>query len=456
MKSKFLLILMAGCLLSMNLSAQCRVYINAQQNPNSTDVTFYADSITGGGFWSSFSWSFGDGTGGSGTQTSHHYTLNGASTVFTVCLTMNDTATNCTYTTCDTIRVSTTTAINCTTVESYTNVDTIYTFTTTNSGTPPFIYSWTSNGQLVGSGSTLTLPLSDSAGAGFDVCVTVTDWSGCVSGDCSYITIQHACNTYTSYTHQDSTYTFTASHLGGAPAHYNWTYGNNFLDSSASVTLVLGTAALANGATICVTITDSNGCSSSDCSTVSSPIIGGGCQAYFVIYPDTTNSPAGSYIGYNSSSGGYGSNVLWSFGDGSTTTNPFPTHQYAQPGQYIICLTVGVAGTTCYDTYCDSSFYAFKTDGGLMSSLTILAPTGINDLTGSAGLQVYPNPTNNELTIATDKKIDQLKVYNIDGQLVLERKTSVNKIDVSKLNAGIYVLELSAEGQVSRTKFVKD
>lgn len=457
MKSKLLLTVLASCVLTVNLFAQCSVQISAQQSANSTAVTFYPDSISGGSFLSSFSWSFGDGSGGAGSQVSHIYSLGGAaSQVYTVCLTMSDSTTGCSTTTCDTVRVyGPSSNNNCTTQISYTNVDSAYTFTSTNSGTGSFTYSWGLDGQIVSTAANPQMNLHDSVGAEYEVCVTVTDSTGCVASNCISITFNDSlsCNTYIASSILDSTYTFTASHIGAAPATYVWTVGNTVISTGPTATYVMSNLPTGQ-ATACVTITDSSGCVSSDCMTLSNFVTG--CQAYFVIVPDTANSAAGSYVGYNYSTGGFGSNVVWNFGDGSTSTNPYPSHIYATPGIYIICLTVGTAGTSCFDTYCDSSFYAFKTSGGPMSSLTIEAPSGISDISGNAKLQIYPNPVNNELTISTDKRIEQSRVFNIDGQIVLDRKTSNNKIDVSKLPAGIYVLEMTAEGQVSRTKFVKD
>ena len=126
-------------------------------------------------------------------------------------------------------------------------------------------------------------------------------------------------------------------------------------------------------------------------------------------------------------------------------------------GIYIVCLTVGVAGTSCYDTYCDSSFYAFKTAAGLMTHLSISsAAAGINSPSATAAIQLYPNPVNSELNISTSARIDQARILGTDGQLMMERKSSATRIDVSKLPAGVYILELSAEGQISRNKFIKD
>ncbi|MCW3125990.1 MAG: repeat-containing protein [Bacteroidetes bacterium] len=456
MKSKFLLAFLACCLFTGKLSAQlCYASFSYSQNPGSTTVTFYVDSSSAGFLnYPVYTWSFGDGTAGFSSQTSHSYNSLGP---YTVCLTMNDTTNHCTFTTCDTVRLSG--GSNCSTTISYTNVDSVYTFTASNSGTAPFTYSWTVNGQNASTSASPTITLPPSNFLSYNVCVSVSDNNGCVATDCTVVfdSSQNtaSCNTFASVSNQDSLYTFTASHLGGTPVSYSWYYNNTLLGTTASVSTILTAADLAAGGSVCVTIADANGCTSTDCVTLRSPSGGGGCQAYFVIYPDSSNGNLGYYLGYNYSSGSFGTNVLWDFGDGSTSTNPYPSHTYATPGQYTVCLTVGTPGTTCYDTYCDSSFYAYKTASGLMTHLSISGATGINEASANTAISIYPNPVNDKLTISTKGNIDNERIFNMGGQLVFERKSG-NEINVSKFSTGIYILELSSNGATSRTKFVKE
>ena len=56
------------------------------------------------------------------------------------------------------------------------------------------------------------------------------------------------------------------------------------------------------------------------------------------IFADSTN--AGNYFAYNLSWTSGATSYLWDFGDGTTSTQQYPFHQYAIPGQYIVCLTV--------------------------------------------------------------------------------------------------------------------
>jgi PKD repeat protein len=176
------------------------------------------------------------------------------------------------------------------------------------------------------------------------------------------------------------------------------------------------------------------------------------CTAVFVVLPDSATP--GNYYGYNLSYGNYGTDILWDFGDGTTSTDPYPVHQYASPGNYILCLTVGVPGTNCYDTYCDSSFYSFKTDGNPMGQLTILSPTGIDKISSNKTI-LYPNPGSRELNITSASKIEQIVIYNANGQFVNSLEHPGNKIDIANLTSGIYYVNVKSGKQKKLLKFVK-
>lgn len=65
------------------------------------------------------------------------------------------------------------------------------------------------------------------------------------------------------------------------------------------------------------------------------------------------------------------------------------------------------------------------------------------------GLQVYPNPTKDMLNF--NKPIDEIKVYDLSGKSVLNKKSS-EFINLEKLVDGLYFVKISIEGN---SKFVK-
>jgi hypothetical protein len=61
---------------------------------------------------------------------------------------------------------------------------------------------------------------------------------------------------------------------------------------------------------------------------------------------------------------------------------------------------------------------------------------------------VYPNPVQKELTVSnlSENKYDRLRVYNLQGSMVLQLNISSNavRIDVDKLPGGVYMLQLQS------------
>ena len=69
---------------------------------------------------------------------------------------------------------------------------------------------------------------------------------------------------------------------------------------------------------------------------------------------------------------------------------------------------------------------------------------------------MYPNPANEILNVRmADNRIASYRVLNFLGQQVDSGKLSENGINVSKLNAGVYLFEVN-DGQKTMTKkFIK-
>lgn len=89
--------------------------------------------------------------------------------------------------------------------------------------------------------------------------------------------------------------------------------------------------------------------------------------------------------------------------------------------------------------------------------------SAIGDLIGVAenaleGFSFYPNPTTGNLALKSVKNIDNVAIFNLLGQQVLSAKvdaTSTN-LDVSRLNVGSYIMQVSVEGQTGTFKFLKN
>jgi hypothetical protein len=67
---------------------------------------------------------------------------------------------------------------------------------------------------------------------------------------------------------------------------------------------------------------------------------------------------------------------------------------------------------------------------------------------------VYPNPVKDVLHLNSDKQIEEISIYNIQGQLVLNAKNT-NEVNTSSLPIGQYVVKATSEGLHHTNKFVK-
>jgi uncharacterized repeat protein (TIGR01451 family) len=126
---------------------------------------------------------------------------------------------------------------------------------------------------------------------------------------------------------------------------------------------------------------------------------------------------------------------LWDFGDGSTSTDQHPTHTYATPGDYTVCLT------------------ATNDWGSSQTCQPVMILTGTKELAGAtAGIFVYPNPVQQVLFIEkTTGQPLEATLSAVTGQVVMslvltEKMTAV---DVSGLTSGVWLLK-TADGTAVR------
>lgn len=142
-----------------------------------------------------------------------------------------------------------------------------------------------------------------------------------------------------------------------------------------------------------------------------------------------TFSPAGTM---------YVDNYLWDFGDGSTDTAQIATHTYSIAPPYNVTLKV------------------FNSCGVIESKLPVA--TGIGELDGAYGLLLYPNPSQNSLTVSTDGSalLKDVRVYNTLGALVISKSYDGDKnavLDVAHLPNGVYSIRITTSAGISAKQF---
>lgn len=94
----------------------------------------------------------------------------------------------------------------------------------------------------------------------------------------------------------------------------------------------------------------------------------------------------------------------------------------------------------------------------LYTKLNLNSLLSINEnLSIQNNLIVYPNPTDNFLKVKYNDEIDEIKLYNIIGELILETKNFETPIlNVESLIDGIYFIDFYFENKrIERKKFIK-
>lgn len=126
--------------------------------------------------------------------------------------------------------------------------------------------------------------------------------------------------------------------------------------------------------------------------------------------------------------------LFWDFGDASTSTEVHPVHTYQAGGDYTVSLTVTKCGTSDVKT----------------EMLNIESVVNIDEII-LPEFHIYPNPSEKELNIKSDKNYKNVvvKVIDISGRVILEKAlndTAFLQLDISALSQGMYVVKVKADG----------
>jgi hypothetical protein len=93
------------------------------------------------------------------------------------------------------------------------------------------------------------------------------------------------------------------------------------------------------------------------------------------------------------------------------------------------------------------------TNQDIVKEITLTKITGINNISESDIISVYPNPVtdNRELEINSSVSIDKVMLFNYTGELLITKtdKSEKIKINLSELSSGIYILQVN----VSNNKY---
>lgn len=94
-------------------------------------------------------------------------------------------------------------------------------------------------------------------------------------------------------------------------------------------------------------------------------------------------------------------------------------------------------------------------DKDMVIATAKLTHVGIDtDLQKAGPIAIYPNPVNNRFKIETSSPIEQIRVLDIQGQVVQIKYA--RQIDASALPSGLYILEAISDTKILRTQFIKN
>ncbi|MDG2150917.1 MAG: T9SS type A sorting domain-containing protein [Polaribacter sp.] len=124
-------------------------------------------------------------------------------------------------------------------------------------------------------------------------------------------------------------------------------------------------------------------------------------------------------------------------------------------------------GTNCYDTetYDDIELGMAVKFGAtgvklLMDNIrTSIQETALgteNNIKDALSISVYPNPATDIIAIKTPTKIKEIKAINILGQVTIDQNGPSEKLNISSLKSGIYILKIMQEnGSIATKRFIK-
>ena len=153
----------------------------------------------------------------------------------------------------------------------------------------------------------------------------------------------------------------------------------------------------------------------------------------------------------------------WDFGDGSTSTEQNPLHEYADTGIYMVSLTtLNVYNDSCIGSF-EMEIYVHQSDGHIVKSYAT-GPGETTDVPNTTSkiapnISLYPNPVYDKLFVVIPNDIEnaQVEIMNIAGQIIISQNYTNNKfyVNTTELSQGLYIASIIIDGKRTNFKFFK-
>ncbi len=391
-----------------------------------------------------YTWSYGDGTSGTGSKSSHTYKPG----TYKVCVTVYDSKTGCKKTICQEITVQGTNTDPCKDFNpdwSYKVDGNVVIFE--GHGTT-YTYKWSANGAYY---TDRTFKVDFKKPGTYKVCVVITDpKTKCSKTVCKEIVIKGK-DTTDPCKNFNPTISFKTDGLnvylavdGGKGATMEWNFGDGSKGSTDRK--VMHTYKKDGKYTICVTVYDAKRqCKKTICFTIE--VKGKTSDPCADFNPDFTYKVSGNTVtveGKNMS----GVEYSWSWGDKLGDKGRTGSHTYKVAGKYQICMTAYNPTTKCTKTVCK---YIEAVGQKMMGQ----------DNGGKEVLLAYPNPVSTNVSIVTLSEspatISVKDMYGVEVMKVSSTPDTDKAIHmvVDNLPRGSYYVIVEQDGKISTTKFVK-
>lgn len=267
------------------------------------------------------------------------------------------------------------------------------------------------------------------------------------------------CGVKSDFSYTDSLGYFNFNNLStGTITNYMWLFNDSgSIDTSyvTNPTKVFSTCRFVN-----VTLIAYN--SNKQCYGIKSDYIAPALvKAKFSILKDTTQQYSGLIVDESEMS--VNASYLWLFGDGDSSTSPNPSHTYTGSGPFSLQLHLKYGN--CISNWADTVGFDSTGQLNLLThpfTLRVVKKggnwTSIKDSEYNESLNIYPNPSAENLNIASESEISIVKVYSLNGVCLntIDSNSKRISIDVSDLNTGLYLIQvIHANGRVENRRFIK-
>jgi PKD repeat protein len=231
----------------------------------------------------------------------------------------------------------------------------------------------------------------------------------------------------------------------GSPTAWSWDFNN---DGTVDATTQNPSYTFTNAGTYDVKlIASKTGASNTKIMTAYITVTAPPIAAQFSA--DVTSGSAPLLVHFTDQSTGNPTSWSWDFNDDgivdATTQNP--SLYFPNPGTYTVKLTVA--------------------NGNLTNTLTktgyivVSGPTGVSTVKGQAGILVYPNPSDGNISIDLNQNLNDetilLDIFDKTGKTIVSTKLPNQKsynLDLSGYPAGIYTIKVIGKTQVFTSKIV--